>query len=60
MFLVAAALPWLRGSEDAAVVNVSSSVGSVVKPGTMLYGSSKAALEYPTRAVAHAQLQDFL
>src|SRR2546421_9916087 len=32
-FLVAAALPSLRASEDAAVVNVSSSVGSMVKPG---------------------------
>jgi NAD(P)-dependent dehydrogenase (short-subunit alcohol dehydrogenase family) len=52
-FLVAAALPSLRASEDAAVVNVSSSVGSIVKPGNMLYGSTKAALEYLTRAWAY-------
>jgi NAD(P)-dependent dehydrogenase (short-subunit alcohol dehydrogenase family) len=52
-FLVAAALPALRESEDAAVVNVSSSVGSIVKPGNMLYGSTKAALEYLTRAWAY-------
>jgi len=52
-FLVAAALPALRASDDAAVVNVSSSVGSIVKPGNMLYGSTKAALEYLTRAWAY-------
>jgi len=57
-FLVQAALPSLRESEDAAVVNVSSSVGSMVKPGTMLYGSTKAALEYLTRAWAY-ELAEF-
>jgi NAD(P)-dependent dehydrogenase (short-subunit alcohol dehydrogenase family) len=57
-FLVAAALPSLRASEDAAVVNISSSVGSMVKPGSMLYGSSKAALEYLTRAWAYELAED--
>ena len=57
-FLVAAALPALRESEDAAVVNVSSSVGSIVKPGNMLYGSTKAALEYLTRAWAYELGED--
>jgi len=57
-FLVAAALPSLRASEDAAVVNVSSSVGSMVKPGSMLYGSTKAALEYLTRAWAYELAED--
>ena len=52
-FLVAAALPSLRASTDAAVVNISSSVGSIAKPGNMLYGSTKAALEYLTRAWAY-------
>ena len=52
-FLLSAALPSLRTSVDAAVVNVSSSVGSIVKPGSMLYGSTKAALEYLTRAWAY-------
>jgi meso-butanediol dehydrogenase/(S,S)-butanediol dehydrogenase/diacetyl reductase len=58
LFLVAAALPSLRESENAAVVNVSSSVGSIVKPGNMLYGSSKAALEYLTRAWAYELAAD--
>jgi NAD(P)-dependent dehydrogenase (short-subunit alcohol dehydrogenase family) len=58
LFLVAAALPWLRESDNAAVVNVSSSVGSIVKPGNMLYGSSKAALEYLTRAWAYELAAD--
>ncbi len=52
-FLVAGALPLLRAASDAAVVNISSSVGSIVKPGNMLYGSTKAALEYLTRAWAY-------
>lgn len=52
-FLLQAALPALIRSPDAAVVNISSSVGSMVKPGAMLYGSSKAALEYLTRAWAY-------
>jgi NAD(P)-dependent dehydrogenase (short-subunit alcohol dehydrogenase family) len=58
LFLVAAALPSLRASEDAAVVNVSSSVGSIVKPGNMLYGSTKASLEYLTRAWAYELAED--
>ena len=53
LFLVAAALPSLRASDDAAVVNISSSVGSIVKPGNWLYGSTKAALEYLTRPWAY-------
>jgi NAD(P)-dependent dehydrogenase (short-subunit alcohol dehydrogenase family) len=52
-FLVPAALASLRKAEDPAVVNISSSVGSMVKPGTGLYGSTKAALEYLTRAWAY-------
>lgn len=57
-FLLAAALPVLRASPDAAVVNVSSSVASMVKPGSMLYGSTKAALEYLTRAWAYELAAD--
>jgi NAD(P)-dependent dehydrogenase (short-subunit alcohol dehydrogenase family) len=57
-FLLQAALPALRASPDAAVVNVSSSVGSIVKQGSMLYGSSKAALEYLTRAWAYELAAD--
>jgi NAD(P)-dependent dehydrogenase (short-subunit alcohol dehydrogenase family) len=53
LLLVKAALPALRRSPSAAIVNVSSSVGSIVKPGNMLYGSTKAALEYLTRAWAY-------
>jgi meso-butanediol dehydrogenase / (S,S)-butanediol dehydrogenase / diacetyl reductase len=57
-FLLQAAFPMLRESPDAAVVNVSSSVGSIVKPGSMLYGSTKAALEYLTRAWAYELAKD--
>lgn len=52
-FLTQAALPALRNAEAGAVVNVSSSVGSIVKPGTTLYSVTKAGLEYLTRANAY-------
>lgn len=58
LLLTRAALPSLRRSPDAAVVNISSSVGSIVKPGNMLYGSTKAALEYLTRAWAYELAED--
>jgi NAD(P)-dependent dehydrogenase (short-subunit alcohol dehydrogenase family) len=58
LFLVAAALPALRGAETPSIINISSSVGSIVKPGNMLYGSTKAALEYLTRAWAHELAPD--
>ena len=51
-FLTQAALPSLRTGDSAAVVNISSSVGSIVKPGTTLYSVTKAGLEYMTRANA--------
>lgn len=57
-FLVSAALVALRAGEDPAIVNISSSVGSIVKPGNMLYGSTKAALEYLTRAWAYELAAD--
>jgi C-7 ketoreductase len=53
-FLLSHALPLLRESPSPAVVNVSSTVGSpLVKPGNVVYGLTKAALEYFTRAAAH-------
>jgi NAD(P)-dependent dehydrogenase (short-subunit alcohol dehydrogenase family) len=51
--LVVAALASLRQSPDAAVVNVSSSLGTIVMADTTLYGSTKAALDYLTRAWAY-------
>jgi NAD(P)-dependent dehydrogenase (short-subunit alcohol dehydrogenase family) len=56
-FLTQAALPALREGDAPAVVNVSSSVGSIVKPGTTLYAVTKAALEYLTRANAYELAQ---
>jgi NAD(P)-dependent dehydrogenase (short-subunit alcohol dehydrogenase family) len=51
-FLIQAALPFLRQSDCAAVVNVSSSSGSLFIPGQSLYGMTKAALEYHTGSLA--------
>ena len=53
LLLTQEATPALTESPDGAIVNVSSSVGSIVKPGNGLYGMTKAALEYLTRASAY-------
>jgi NAD(P)-dependent dehydrogenase (short-subunit alcohol dehydrogenase family) len=51
-FLVQRALPHLRRSPVKAIVNISSSSGSMVRPGQSVYGMSKAALEYLTKSMA--------
>lgn len=51
-FLIQSALPYLRSSNSAAIVNISSSSGSLAIPGQSVYGTSKAALEYLTRSLA--------
>ena len=51
-FLTQAALPHLKASGSAAVINISSSSGSLSIPGQSMYGMSKAALEYQTRSLA--------
>ena len=56
--LLQAALPWLKASPSAAVVNISSSSASLAIPGQAAYGLTKAALEYMTRSYA-AELAPF-
>jgi NAD(P)-dependent dehydrogenase (short-subunit alcohol dehydrogenase family) len=51
-FLIQAALPALRRSPDAAIVNLSSSVGSWVRLENSLYSMTKAAVEHLTRCLA--------
>ncbi len=51
-FTVQAALPWLRIAPHPAVVTVSSSSGTLVRPPQSVYGMTKAALEYLTRSLA--------
>ncbi len=50
------ALPHLRASESAAIVNVSSAAALNYYPGQMAYGMAKAALEHFTTSLA-AQLR---
>ena len=50
--LVQQALPELRESANASVVNISSSSGTIVRPEQSVYGMTKAALEYLTKAFA--------
>jgi NAD(P)-dependent dehydrogenase (short-subunit alcohol dehydrogenase family) len=49
--LIQAALPYLK-KQGGAVVNISSSSGTIVRPGQSVYGMSKHALEYLTRSLA--------
>ncbi len=50
--LVEEALPALRESPAAAIVNVSSAAAAVQRSGQALYGLTKAALEHLTRSLA--------
>ncbi len=50
--LIQEALPLLRRSPGAAVVNISSSSATLVRPGQSVYGMTKAGLEYLTRSLA--------
>jgi NAD(P)-dependent dehydrogenase (short-subunit alcohol dehydrogenase family) len=49
--LMQAALPYLK-KEGGAVVNISSSSGTILRPGQSVYGMSKHALEYLSRSLA--------
>lgn len=49
--LIQAAVPALRRSHGA-IVNISSSSGTILRPGQSLYGMTKAALNYLTRSLA--------
>ena len=49
--LIQAALPYLQKS-GGAVVNISSSSGTLLRPGQSVYGMTKSALEYLTRSLA--------
>jgi NAD(P)-dependent dehydrogenase (short-subunit alcohol dehydrogenase family) len=46
------ALPYLRKSDNASVVNISSTSAALTIPGQACYATSKAALEYLTRIIA--------
>ena len=50
--LVQAGLQWLRRSPSAAIVTVSSSSGTLVRPPQSVYGTTKSALEHLTKALA--------
>jgi NAD(P)-dependent dehydrogenase (short-subunit alcohol dehydrogenase family) len=56
-FLSQEAVPALRRGDAPAIVNISSSVASIVKPETTLYSTTKAGLEYLTRATAYELAQ---
>lgn len=49
--LIQAALPFLK-KHGGSVVNISSSSGTLLRPGQSVYGMTKSALEYLTRSLA--------
>ena len=51
-FLIQAALPALRESHVRAVVNISSSSGTLHRVGQSVYAMTKSALDYLTRTLA--------
>jgi NAD(P)-dependent dehydrogenase (short-subunit alcohol dehydrogenase family) len=51
-FLIQAALPGLRESPVGAVVNISSSSGTLRRVGQSVYGMTKSALDYLTQTLA--------
>ena len=51
-FLIQAALPALRESSVRAVVNISSSSGTLHRVGQSVYAMTKSALDYLTRTLA--------
>jgi C-7 ketoreductase len=57
-FLVKEALPALRASPSAAVVNISSAAAAMYRPRQSPYGLTKAALEHMTKNLA-AELARF-
>ena len=50
--LTQAALPHLTAAPAGAIVNISSSSGTILRSGQSLYGMTKAALDYLTRSHA--------
>jgi NAD(P)-dependent dehydrogenase (short-subunit alcohol dehydrogenase family) len=58
LLLIQAALPALKSSDAAAVVNISSSSASLSIPSQVMYASTKAGLEFSTRLLA-AELAPF-
>ena len=57
-FLVQAALPALRASPAAAVVNVSSAAAAMYRPRQTVYGLTKAGLEHLTKNFAAELARD--
>jgi len=52
------ALPWLRASEDACILNLSSIAAQQARPGAAPYGAAKAALSHYTTSQALALAPD--
>ncbi len=45
-------IPHMRAQGGGAIVNISSAIARLIDPGFIAYGTSKAALNYMTRALA--------
>jgi 3-oxoacyl-[acyl-carrier protein] reductase len=54
IYCIRAAVPHLRSNGDGSVINITSNIGFSARGSTIVYGASKAALTYITKALARA------
>ena len=54
IYCIRAAVPHLRANEGGSVINITSNAGFTARGSTIIYGASKAALTFITKALARA------
>ncbi|UCE51319.1 MAG: glucose 1-dehydrogenase [Desulfobacterales bacterium] len=54
IYCIRAAAPHLRANEGGSVINITSNAGFTARGSTIIYGASKAALTFITKALARA------
>jgi 3-oxoacyl-[acyl-carrier protein] reductase len=54
IYCIRAAVPHLRSNGGGSVINITSNIGFSARGSTIVYGASKAALTYITKALARA------
>lgn len=58
IYCIRAAVPHLRAREGGSVINITSNAGFTAAGSTIIYGASKAALTFITKALARALAPD--
>jgi len=58
IYCIRAAVPHLRAREGGSIINITSNAGFTAAGSTIIYGASKAALTFITKALARALAPD--